>query len=547
VEGFERSLFNGEPKARRRAPKLNLDQVKRDVARASAEQQQHMSQWREVFHFTMPNRSDFDQPTPGADKMGYVTDSAPIGDTRRGAGNLKDALLPSDAAWVEFEAGEEIPEESRDQANEIFEQVRDIAFDELANSNHDSEADSMAMDIMCSMGHMVIDPGTPEQPLLCRAIPLVQTFPVEGPGGEVESVYRKYEMPVGHVQRLWPTATLPREWADKLEKDRNSPVTLVEGNVYEPGHGYRFVVLTGDCKTVVHEVEPSDPLEPSRSITPRLMRLPGEVYGRGPLIDALPDIRVLNKREENSLRAQAKALTPGGLIAGESNLNPNTMRTGPNAWNVVSSASGLRPADMISAFPMTADIRTTEELQAQKRRQIARMLFAEPLLPDVEASHQMTAYEVQTRRLQQLAERGVDMGRVQREWAFATIKRVVWCLQQVGTLPSEIAPGVRLQLDNRLIRVKYSGPLAQSRDASTAANILQSVGDIRAAVGDETAATAMRLEDVPREIAELRNVPAKLLRSAADIQKLQEAKAQAAQQQMAAQQQQAEAGQGPAV
>ena len=535
MERFERSLFEGQPAARKRAKPFDREQARRQLARVRTEQQNHMSQWREVFHFAMPNRSDFDNPTPGMDKMGAVTDSAPIRATRRGAGNLKDALIPNDQAWVEFEAGESVPEDQRDAANEVFEQIRDIAFDELANSNHDAEADSMALDLMCSMGTMVIDPGTLENPLVCRAVPLSQAFPVEGPNGEIETFYRVYPIPVGHIQRLWPTATIPQKWEDLLRKDRETPVVVAEGNIFEPGYGYRFVVMTEDCKDIIHEVEPDDPDEPSRFITPRLMRTTGEVYGRGPLIEALPDIRVLNKREENSLKAQAKALTPGGLISSEAGLNPNTMRTGPNSWNVVNTAGGLRAGDMMAAFPMTADIRTTEELQAQKRAMIERILFAEPILPPVEASRQMTAYEVQTRRLQQLQERGVDLGRVNREWAFATIRRVVWCLQKVGVLPAELAPGLRLKLDNRLIRVKYSGPLAQARDANTANNILSSVADIRAAVGDETAAEAMRLEDVPREVSELRNVPARLLRSDAEKKQIQQAKAQAAQQMAAAQ------------
>jgi hypothetical protein len=548
VEGFERSLFNGEPKARRRAPKLNLNQLKLDFARAEHEQQQRRNTWREILLLASPDRYDLEKQAPGTNNHGYSTDSSPIGAARRGAGNLKASIVPNDATWVELEAGAEIPDEHRDQASEIFEKIRDVAFDELANSSYDAEADSMAEDIMISMGHMVIDPGTPEHPLMCRAVPLSQTFPVEGIDGEVSSVFRKYELPVSDVLKLWPTATLPQEWVSKAEKDQNAPVCVVEGNIQEVGYGYRFVVLTEDCKTVVHEVEPDDPDEPSRSITPRIRRSPGGVYGSGPLVEALPDMRVLSKLKENYLRAQAKALTPGGLIDGAAGLNPNTMRTGPNAWNIVSSASGLRPADMISAFPMDLNALQLADVEISNlRRQIEKILFAEPLLPPVESSHQMTAYEVQARRLQQIAERGVELGRVEKEWALATIRRVVWCLQKVGKLPAEITPGVRLNLDNRLVRVRYSGPLAQARDAATASNVLQTVGDVRAAVGDETAATAMRLEDVPRVIAELRNVPAKLLRSDADIQKLQEAKAQAAQQQMAAQQQQAEAGQGPAV
>lgn len=511
------STFAGmQPKAGKGYPALDITAIRREFERTEAEQAVHLSTWRSCFNLAMPNRQVFDNQQPGQRKDQEVMKSLPMTLTRRGVNNMIGALMPPERKWVELVAGPEVPAERHDEINAKLEELRDILFSELARSNHASAAHAMGLDMMCSMGAMALDPADEggDSPLHFTAAPLGECFPVEGPDGLIENFYRRYKVKVGHIRRMWPAANLPERLSRLEESDPGADVCIVEGNIWVPGRGWRFVVFTDEHNDILHQVDGDDPDEPSRWITPRLMVAPGEVYGRGPLVEALPDMRVLNKREENSLKWESKALFPAMAVNSRSGLNPNTIRTGPQAVNMFDG--NLSANDVFAQMPVAGAIDINEAKTAELRASLEATLFAQQVLPPVELSHTMTAAEVMVRRQALLQEQGVDFGRVQREWLFTTIRRAYWILSR--TLREDGQPFLpQIKLDNRVVKIKYSGPMALAQEADEATAISSWAAEARAAVGDEVFTARCRVEEIPSELAKRRNVPSVLLRSDAEL------------------------------
>ena len=63
-------------------------------------------------------------------------------------------------------------------------------------------------------------------------------------------------------------------------------------------------------------------------VIPRYLKASTEIYGRSPAMNALPDVKVLNKMVETALKAAAKQVDPPLLVPDDSMLSPIRMSAG---------------------------------------------------------------------------------------------------------------------------------------------------------------------------------------------------------------------------
>lgn len=503
----------------------------RQFEKVATERERHMKKWKQVYRLMMPDRLAFEETKKPGEHQQEAVDSYPGFALERGAGNLMAALFPPERRWVELVAGSEIPEAQADQINETLEKFRDRLFEYIGRSNFYSEAHAMLLDLMASTGAMIVERGNPDEPLLCKAVPLSEVYPIAGAAGEIVGVMRSYECEAGYIEKEFAApgikVTLPDKIARMAKDKPEEKVRLLEVSRTLPTGHQRLTVYVHDDKAVIVDSVGSDPTEPSRWIVSRLMKLAGEVYGRGRALTALPTVKLLNLVEETEARAMRKRLDPPLFVDSRADLNPSTILLGPTAVNVYNgqeiSGSPIFPLQDSGAGAQYGQIKA-----AELREQIDAILFAKSVLPPVQDSHSMTAAEVMVRRQELLKEQGVDFGRIQREFLFGFVERAIWVLQSFGIIPPV------LKVDGKRFKLRYSGPLAQAMDAQDATNVLAFVTDVTAAVGPEAAMDGIRIEDVPSIVGDKRNVPRSLLRTEAERDQRAEAKAQmmAAQAQM---------------
>ena len=56
-------------------------------------------------------------------------------------------------------------------------------------------------------------------------------------------------------------------------------------------------------------------------VVPKMLKASTEIYGRSPAMNALPDVKVLNKMVETALKAAAKQVDPPLLVPDDSMLS----------------------------------------------------------------------------------------------------------------------------------------------------------------------------------------------------------------------------------
>lgn len=255
-------------------------------------------------------------------------------------------------------------------------------------------------------------------------------------------------------------------------------------------------------------------------MVPRWTKTTGEIYGRGPGIIALPDIKTLNKAVELKLKAWAKIVDPPLMVRSEAVVGQVQFR----------SAGLTYVRDMDSIKPLTelgGDLRTADMEEEKVRAAIRRMFYSDQL--QMQEGPQMTAYEVQVRY--ELMQRilGPTLGRLQVEYLNPYINRVFW-LRLRASAPD--SPYRKLQAwckqHGVALDVEYEGPLAKAQRLaeSTAMQrywqIILPLTQVFPNITDN-----IDPDFLAREHADSVGAPAKMLRTEDAVKEIRNARAQA--------------------
>jgi len=260
-------------------------------------------------------------------------------------------------------------------------------------------------------------------------------------------------------------------------------------------------------------------------ILPRWMVLPDSVYTQGPVWDALPTIKTLNKTVEFTLQNLDMAVAGMWGAVDDGVLNPRTVRVGPRKVIVMNDKNSFFPLSPAGKFELG-------ELKIeQMQREVRRLLMADQLTP--QDKPQMTATEVQVRVeiIRQLL--GPVYGRMQSEYMKPLLERCFGIALRAGVLgqPPEWLLG-------KTLSVRYNSPLARAQkmvDVAAMDRFESTLAQEVAATGKTELLDNYDFDGAARERAELLGVPMKLIPAARKVEKMREERAakQAEQQQQA--------------
>ena len=264
-------------------------------------------------------------------------------------------------------------------------------------------------------------------------------------------------------------------------------------------------------------------------LVPRWSKATGEIFGRSPSYNALPDIKTLNKAVEIGLKAWAKAIDPPLLVQDDGVIGK--VRMTPGGITVVRSDAAIKPLQIASNWQVT-DLK-----ENQLRTAIRQAYYSDQL--QLQDGPQMTATEVQVRYelMQRLL--GPTLGRFQSEFLNPLIERVFGIMLRANAfLP---APEM---LEGQSVDVEYVGPLARSQkmEEAVAVERLYQLA-MQVAQVDPSIMDIINHDEAIRTRAALLGVPKSILKSVVEVDQMRQDRAmqEQMQQEIAMQQQQASA------
>lgn len=354
-----------------------------------------------------------------------------------------------------------------------------------------------------------------------RSIPFAETWFAENFQGQVDTVHRKFELTARQWVQQFGEETpasirraaedephrkfelihcvAPRAEADWSRKDWRgmafaSWYVSFEGRKLLKEQGYRTM----------------------RYAVARYVTAPREVYGRGPAMTILADIKTVNQQQKTLLRVGQMIAEPPILLSDEGGLS--AFRLAPGTIN--HGALSHDGSELVRPLSIGANLPITLEMVNQTRESI-NQAFLVTLFQILVETPQMTATEAMLRAQEKGALLAPVMGRLQSELLGPLVQAELDILAGAGALP-DMPPELE-GLADVVTDIDYTSPLARAQKSDEGVAILRLLEDA-AAVGqfDPSAVKLIKGQETLRRLAEIRGAPAGLLRSPEDMAALAE-------------------------
>lgn len=372
-----------------------------------------------------------------------------------------------------------------------------------------------------------------------KAIPLDQVYILEGPFGKVDTVFRYYKLTARQIATEFEDGNIPAAVKQALVDDPEKSFKIVHATYPRPGKERNpdqkedplsfpigtMYVLENDWQNPILE---SGYHEMPYAVL-RLEKLSGEIWGRGPGMSALPDVRTLNESMRLILDASHMAIRPPMDVPHEAYITPFMLT--PAAMNLNQDLSGRKATPMNTV----GQLQITYQMLEERRAAVRETFFNDQL--QLTGGPEMTAYEVSKRSEQQMILMGPWQGRLELEYYEPIINRCFAIAARAGVLPEP--PEELMDEKNGLSQyyLSYESPLANAQrllDVQTIDNTKASV--LQTAQAGIPVTDLFNWDKMETSRAVALGLPSECIKSAEEVQAQRQAQAQKAEQSQAMQQ-----------
>lgn len=511
------------------ANKLTVEQLIQRHKLAQNRKEDFRSLYEDAMEYALPQRNlysgDYENNNGGRKKMVRVFDSTAINSTQRFANRLQSGIFPPQRKWCRLEPGSDIPQERRAEAQRALDMYNEKMFAVLKQSNFDIAMGEFLLDLAVGTAVMLVQPGDAISPINFIPVPQYLVSFEEGANGQVDNVYRRMRLKGEALNQQWPDITIPQELQVMIDDKPTEEVDLIEATVYDYERG-------DYCYHVIHPKSKSElvyrRVKTSPWVVSRYMKVAGEIYGRGPVLTALPDIKTLNKTLELLLKNASLAITGVYTAADDGVLNPATVRIVPGAIIPVARNGGSQ-GEALKPLPRAGDFNVSQIIINDLRANIKRTLLDESLPPDNMSARSAT--EV-VERMKELAQNlGSAFGRLINETMIPIVSKMLEVMDQGGLID------LPLRVNGLEVKVSPVSPLAMAQNMDEINNIMQFM-QIAQSMGPE-GQMAIKVGAAVDYIADKLGVPALVRNSPQEREQMAQQAMQMAQQAQQAQQGQA--------
>jgi hypothetical protein len=477
--------------------------------------------YEDAYEFALPQRNLYDGywegKVGGSKKMARVFDSTAINSVQRFANRIQSGIFPPQRKWCRLEPGPDIPEERKAEAQEALDVYTDKLFAALKQSNFDIAMGEFLLDLSVGTAVMMVQPGDDVQPINFIPVPQYLVAFEEGANGNVDNVYRRMRIKAEAISQQWKDAKIDEQstLGQLIQTKPTEDVELIEATVLDPKRGdYCYHVIHKDSKQEIVYRR----MKVSPWVVSRYMKVAGEIYGRGPLITALPDIKTLNKTLELLLKNASLAIAGVYTAADDGVLNPATVKIVPGAIIPVARNGGPQ-GESLRPLQRSGDFNVSQIVINDLRQNIKRILLDESLPPDNMSARSATEI---VERMKELAQNlGSAFGRLINETMIPLVSKTLQVMDERGIIE------LPLRVNGLEVRVSAVAPLAMAQNMEDVNSILQYV-QIAQSVGPE-GQMAIKIGEMLDMIAEKLGVPQKIRPTPEERMMMMEQAAQVAQ------------------
>jgi hypothetical protein len=495
----------------------------------------HEQVWKDCFEYSIPELgSGFNGQMLTAGEVqqrkAQQLDGTAADSMTASADGFMGGMTPANSLWFGLDVD---GSQSHEEKSWLAEAAKTI-FENIHASNFDAEAYDAVLMLMGAGWFCLYADEDDGGGYYFENWPISQCYiAASRMGGKVDTIYREFEMSAGAAVAEYGQERVSETVRQMVANGRQDE-TITILHAIEPRQDYirgstiaknlAFASCHMECSTNVILRETGYHEFPV--VVPRWRRIPGSAYARGPMCDALPDVKTANEVARWELAAAETVIAPPMVVADDGVINARNIKLGPRKIIVANDVNNIKP--LITGAKVEFGQLLIERLAAKIEKTMMADLFRK-IIDDPT----MTATQVHAILALVRQRMGPRFGRLQAEWLQPLIERCYGLALRAGALGT---PPRSLQRRNYTI--KYESPLARAQKLEeVSAMEMHETGLLATAATVPDVLDTYKWDDAQRRKAELRGVPMDLVPDEKAVAKLRDDRAAA---QQAAQQQQVE-------
>ena len=493
---------------------------------AKAKRSNFVDVFEECYEYALPQRESFYHEVSGQRRDDKIFDETAVVGVQEFASRLQSGLVPNFARWADLSAGSEIPKEQREAINNDLDEVTEYVFEILQNSNFSQEIHESFMDLAVGTGVLVCEEGDAINPVRFSAIPLPHVILDTGPDDQIDHVFRERKnIRFDMLKMMYPKSQFNSELEGLVSNQSDKTTTVLEivcrdyARVNEEAYYHYAICMTTKSVLMKRRMEGigSNPF-----ICFRWSKCAGEVYGRGPLFNALSAIKTTNLTIEMILENAQMSISGIYQMEDDGVVNPDTINLVPGT--IIPKAmgsSGLQPINAAGNFDVAQLV--LNDMRNNIKRALYNDMLGDPNRTPASATEVAERMADLSRRI------GSAFGRLQVEMVQPVLQRVIYILKKQGRIDLPTVNG-------REVRIKSVSPLSQAQANQDITSVARFLELAQGAFGPEMMQILINGEETAAYLAKKFGVPDSLVRDAEErqqivafMQQMQESQAQAPQ------------------
>lgn len=460
----------------------------------------------DINDYLLPYRSANKNGSKGDRRTDRIFDSTSLEAATRFAGKLHEDLWAIGGTNYTIEAGPVLEARAEfddtvkaevDQLNGVLSQMTKITGAAFLDGMWDNALGEACFDLLAGDCAILATPAE-DGYVDFQAASVDDLMFERGRKDTVGGIFWTRKMAWTEIEDTWPEGKYTDEFRRKMEEKPETEVEINQDCVYDRRKKkWIFCVWIKDNgESAIHDEE----TRTCPWIIGQYFKLPGETYGRGLGHLAMPTIKTLNKAAQISLMAGAIAMMGIYTAIDDGVFNPDNARIEPGAfWKVSRNGGPMGPS--VARFP-DPRIDLQNIVLNEFRLSTKSILMDQGLPPDTAAVRSATEILERMKRL--AADHQGAFGRLVNGINIQAVRRVIEIGYDKGYFP--FAPPI----DQLLVKVRVSSPMALARSAAKAQAITQYLEMVTTLLGERRDEAAKFVEALVK-IAKLLGVDPELV------------------------------------
>jgi hypothetical protein len=455
---------------------FSAEQIVARFERSVTRRRNWQTLWQDVYDLCLPGRGSFFTTTAGTEKTDDIFDDTGALALQEFANLMVEGMLPRSSDIFALLPSSRLDERTQEELRPDLRDITAFIHEVLRKSDFFENAHESFVDVAIGTGCLTANDSRDATYVKFESWPL-DTFSVDvGPKGTIDGTFRwRQDVRIEDIKVVWPKAVIPQALLDRQRNNQmeiDQKPTFIEFTVRlwtEGEEVYQHGIVWKEEQTFLLDTELRG--QGSRPQIPfRWTRAPGEWYGRGPALLALPSIKTTNLTVQ--LILENAEMQIGGIWKAENDgvTNYDTIQLVPNT--VLTYMPGQRGLEPLSP-PGNPDFANL--VLNDMRANIREALFNETF--EGRGDTPISASEVAARQLRLARRIGSPIGRIFNELIRPTVLRVIFLLKQQGILEMPVVDGREIDIipTSPLARAQRNEDILQIQNFAT--TVTQLLGD----------------------------------------------------------------------